>query len=83
MELPGCLFVAVRGEAQLLNVIPSAWVKLHATNGGLRSIKQLEYVSPPAHGSEAPLDAGVTSAFVVRMDSDNFGTGRDTEISVA
>ena len=78
MELPGCLFVAVRGEAQLLNVIPSAWVKLHATNAGLRSIKQLEYVSPPANGSEAPRDAGETSAFVVRMDSDNFGTGRDT-----
>ena len=77
MELPGCVFIAVRGEAQLLNVIPSAWVKLHATIAGSRSIKQLEYVSPPAKGSEAPRDAGETSAFVVRVDSDNFGAGRD------
>jgi hypothetical protein len=77
MELPGCVFIAVRGEAQLLNVIPSTWVKLHATTAGSRSIKQLEYVSPPVRGSEAPRDAGEISAFVVRVDADNFGAGRD------
>jgi hypothetical protein len=78
MELPGCFFVAVRGEPQLLNVIPSSWVKLQASAVGSRSIKQLEYVSPRANGSEAPSDGAGTSAFVVRSDSEQFGFGSDT-----
>jgi hypothetical protein len=78
MELPGCFFVAVRGEPQLLNVIPSSWVKLQASAVGSRSIKQLEYVSPRAKGSETLSDGAGTSAFVVRSDSEQFGLGSDT-----
>lgn len=78
MELAGCFFVAVRGEPQLLNVIPSSWVKLQASAVGSRPIKQLEYVSPRAKGSEAPSDGAGTSAFVVRSDSEQFGFGSDT-----
>ena len=78
MELPGCFFVAVRGEARLLSSVPTSWVKLHASVVRSRSIQQLEYVSPPAGGGEIPSDAAETSAFVVRTDAEQFGTGSDT-----
>jgi len=78
VELPGCLFVAARGEPQLLSVIPSSWIELQASTVHGRSIRQLEYVSPLTKGSDAPRDAAATSAFVVRSDQENFGAGNDT-----
>ncbi len=78
LEMPGCLFVAARGERQLLRVIPASWVTLDATRAGARSIEQLEYVSPPVKGGEVPKDAAGTSALVVRSDPELFGPGSDT-----
>lgn len=78
IELPGCFFVAMRGEPQLLKVIPASWVRLHATTVHSRSIQQLEYVSPPVGSGEVPKDAAGTSALVIRSDSDEFAAGRDT-----
>jgi hypothetical protein len=77
VELPGCFFVAARGAPQLLNVIPSSWVKLHASGVRSRSVNKLEYVSPPAQGGDVPKDATGTSAFVLRSDSEQFGIGND------
>ena len=78
MELPGCFFVAARGEPRLLTVIPATWLKLHATTVRSRSIQQLEYVSPPVRGGEVPQDAAGTSALVVRSDPEPFAAGSDT-----
>ena len=46
IELRGCRFAAVRGDPQLLTVIPSAWVRLYPNAVGSRVIRQLEYLSP-------------------------------------
>jgi hypothetical protein len=78
LELRGCLFVAVRGEPQLLKVIPASWVRLDATKVRSRALEQLEYVSPPVTSSEIPKDAAGTSALVVRSDSERFIAGSDT-----
>lgn len=78
IELPGCFFVALRGEPQLLKVIPASWVRLHATKVRSRALEQLEYVSPPDQGNEAPKDARGTSAVVVRTDWERFMPGTDT-----
>jgi len=77
MELPGCFFVAARGEPQLLSAIPSSWVKLDASTVHSHAVKQLEYVSPPAKGWGVPSAATGTSAFVIRSDSEPFTVGRD------
>jgi hypothetical protein len=77
MELPGCYFVAARGEPQLLTVIPASWVRLQATTVRSHSIHQLEYVSPPV-GRDVPQDAAGASALVVRSDSEPFAAGSDT-----
>jgi hypothetical protein len=77
-QLSGCLFVAARGEPQLLRTIPAAWVKLDATIASLHPIRQLEYVSPPVRSQEIPHDATGTSVFIVRSDSEVFGAGADT-----
>jgi hypothetical protein len=77
LELPGCLFVALRGEPQLLKVIPAAWVRLDATRVRSRALEQLEYVSPPVNGNQVPKDAAGTSAIVVRSDSERFVSGSD------
>jgi hypothetical protein len=45
MELRDGLFIAVRGEPQLLNSVPSSWVKL-APSSDRNPLSQLEYVSP-------------------------------------
>jgi hypothetical protein len=78
-ELPllGCLFVAARGEPQLLKTIPAAWVKLDATFSSSRPIGQLEYVSPPVKSDEIPADALGSSVFIVRSDREPFAAGRD------
>lgn len=78
VELPGCFFVAARGEPQLLTVIPAPWVKLQATTVRSRSIQQLEYVSPPVSGDDVPQNAAGTSALVVRSDLEPFAAGSDT-----
>lgn len=78
VQLPGCFFVAARGEPQLLKTIPAAWVKLDATFASTHPIRQLEYVSPPVIGDEIPLEAVGSSALVVRSDQDPFSAGRDT-----
>lgn len=77
LPLPGCLFVAARGEPQLLKTIPASWVRLDATFTSARPIGQLEYVSPPAASEEIPFDAVGSSALVVRSDPDVFSVGRD------
>jgi hypothetical protein len=77
VELPGCFFVAARGEPQLLNAIPSEWIKLHPSAVRSRPIEQLEYLSPPVKGGGVPESAAGASAFVSRVDSDNFGPGAD------
>jgi hypothetical protein len=78
MELPGCFFVAARGNPQPLTVIPAPWVRLQATTVGSRSIEQLEYVSPPVSGDDFPRNAAGTSALVVRSDAEPFAPGSDT-----
>jgi hypothetical protein len=78
LELTGCLFVAVRGEPQLLSAIPASWVKLQASAVRSHSIQQLEYVSPPVSGSEVPNDSSGASSFVVRFDQEQFASGNDT-----
>jgi hypothetical protein len=77
VPLLGCMFVAARGEPELLKTIPAAWVKLDATFASSRPIGQLEYVSPPAKSDEIPADALGSSVFVVRSDRGPFTAGRD------
>jgi hypothetical protein len=76
LELPGCLFVALRGEPRMLNKIATSWVTLHPTTAP-HPIRQLEYVSPPARGEGVPANAINSSALVVRSDSGDFGFGTD------
>jgi hypothetical protein len=78
IELRGCHVVAARGNPQLLNVIPSAWVNLYPSAVGSRSIRQLEYVSPTEASGAVPKDATAASALVVRSDPEQFGIGRDS-----
>ena len=77
IELRGCRFVAARGNPQLLSVIPSAWVSLHPSGVGSRSIRQLEYVSPTEARGKVAKDATPSSAYVVRSDREQFGIGKD------
>jgi hypothetical protein len=77
VPLLGCMFVAARGEPQLLKTIPAAWVKLDATFASSRPIGQLEYVSPPVKSDEIPADAVGSSVFIVRSDREPFAAGRD------
>jgi hypothetical protein len=77
LELPGCLFVATRGDPQLLDAIPASWIHLQPSSAGSRAIEQLEYISPPVKGTGVPADAAGTSAFVSRYDSETFGDGTD------
>lgn len=77
LELPGCFFVARRGEPKLLGTIPASWVKLQATTTAVRGIKQLEYVSPPQRGAGVPSYASGTSALTLRSDSIPFEAGVD------
>ncbi len=78
IELRGCRFVAARGDPQLLILIPSAWVRLHPSGVGSRSIRQLEYVSPTNASGAVLKDAVASSALVVRSDREQFGIGRDS-----
>ena len=77
-QLANCMFVAVRGEPQLLKTIPATWVTLEATSVSARPIQQLEFESPAFTGEQVPIAAGGTSAFVARSDSAPFASGRDT-----
>lgn len=77
VPLLGCLFVAARGEPQLLKTIPAAWVKLDATFASSRPIRQLEYVSPPVESDEIPTEAVGASVLIVRSDREPFAAGRD------
>ena len=77
LELPGCLLVAARSNPKLLGAIPASWVTLQPSTVRSQPIDQLEYVSPPVKGSGIPADATGSSAFVARLDSQNFGTGTD------
>lgn len=77
VELPGCRFVAVRGQPVALKTIPASWVRLSAT-GGNHVLPQLEYVSPPAADTEIPLSAGTASALVIRSDIQALEGGTDT-----
>jgi hypothetical protein len=77
LEVPGCFFVAARGEPQLLRGIPASWVTLEASTVRSRSIDETEYLSPAAQGTGVPSDAIGTSAFVVRSNAEQFGSGTD------
>ena len=77
LELPGCFFVAARGPTTLLQSIPASWISLQPSTIRSHSIERLEYVSPPVHGSGIPADAVTASAFVSRLDADDFGPGAD------
>jgi hypothetical protein len=71
-ELPGCRFIAVRGQPIPLKTLVASWAKLEATTAFSRPIQQLEYVSPLVGGEELPRDAAGMSALVVRSDPDAF-----------
>lgn len=77
VELPGGLLVAARSSPQLLGAIPASWITLQPSTVRSHPIEQLEYVSPPVKGSGIPADASGASAFVARLDSQNFGAGGD------
>lgn len=77
IELPGCFFVAARGDPKLLESIPASWITLQPSTIHSRSIERLEYVSPPVNGSGVPPDAAGASAFVSRLDGEDFGAGAD------
>ena len=77
LEVPGCFFVAARGDPQLLSGIPAAWVTLEASAVRSRSIDETEYLSPAAQGPGVPPDAVGTSAFVVRSNAEQFRSGTD------
>jgi hypothetical protein len=76
-ELPGCRFIAIRGEPTMLKRISTSWVKLSATTTSFGSIRQLEYVSPASYGEDFPGNAASASAIVVRSDADPFAAGSD------
>jgi hypothetical protein len=76
-ELPGCRFIAIRGEPTVLKTINGSWVKLSASTTFVASIRQIEYVSPASYGEDIPGKASSASAFVVRSDADTFAAGSD------
>jgi hypothetical protein len=76
-ELPGCRFVAIRGEPTMLKRISASWVDLSATTTSFGPIRQLEYVSPASYGEEIPGNAASASAIVVRSDAALFAAGSD------
>jgi hypothetical protein len=75
--MAGCKFIAARTSPIPLKTIASSWVKLNAASAQLHSIRQLEYVSPPGHGTDVPRDSHEMSALVVRSDVDSFLAGSD------
>ncbi len=77
IELPGCFFVASRSDPKLLESIPASWISLQPSSTRSHSIERLEYVSPPVRGPGVPADAVGASAFVSRLDSEDFGAGAD------
>ena len=77
LELPGCFFVASRGVSTLLQSIPASWINLQPTTIRSHSIERLEYISPPVKGPDVPADASCASAFVSRLDAEDFGPGTD------
>jgi hypothetical protein len=77
LELPGCFFVAARGPTTLLQSIPASWINLQPSTIRSHSIERLEYLSPPVRGSGIPADAVTASAFVSRLDAEDFGPGAD------
>jgi hypothetical protein len=77
LELPGCSFVALRSEPQLLTVIPSSWVRLQPTLASARPLRKLEYVSPALPAGDVPDAAVGTSALVMRSDVQRFSSGSD------
>lgn len=78
LEFSGCIFVAARGEPQLLKTIPASWVRLQASMIRSRLVDQTEYSSPAVGGAGVPAGAVGASAFVVRSDAEAFGKGTDT-----
>lgn len=78
LELPGCSFVALRSDPQLLTVIPSSWVRLQPTVTSVRPLRKLEYVSPALPAGDVPDAAVGTSAMVIRSDVQKFSSGSDT-----
>jgi hypothetical protein len=78
LELPGCSFVALRSDPQLLTLIPSSWVRLQPTLTRAHPLRKLEYVSPALRAGDVPDAAIGTSAMVIRSDSQRFPSGRDT-----
>ena len=78
VELPGCRFVAVRGEPITLKTIAASWVKLSAPDMSSRSLPEFEFVSPPTSGEDIPDDAVKMSALVIRSDTHAFDPGADT-----
>lgn len=78
VELPGCFFIATRTDPKLLESIPASWINLQPSSVRSHSIKRLEFVSPPIEASDVPADAAGASAFVSRLDAENFGAGADT-----
>jgi hypothetical protein len=78
LELPGCSFVALRSDPQLLTVIPSSWVRLQPTVASVRPLRKLEYVSPALPAGDVPDAAVGTSAMVIRADMQKFSSGSDT-----
>ena len=77
VKVDGCHFVAVRGEPVPMKTVSASWVKLSATTVASGPIRQLEYLSPPAHGAELPSTALGMSALVVRSDPGPFADGTD------
>jgi len=75
--MAGCKFIAARSSPIPLKTIASSWVKLNTASAPLHSIRQLEYVSPPGHGTDVPRDSHEMSALVVRSDVDSFVAGSD------
>jgi hypothetical protein len=77
VQLPGCLFIAVRGEPQILRTIPAAWVRLDTTSTSAHVIRQFEFESPPVPSDEVPPEATGSSAFIARSDPEVFSAGKD------
>lgn len=77
VELAGCRFVALRGEAIALRSMPASWVNLSMTAAISHALPQLEYLSPPLKSREVPHDASGSSALIVRSGSGLFDPGSD------
>jgi hypothetical protein len=77
VKLGGCLFVAARGEPQILRAISAGWVRLDATSTSAHAIRQFEFESPPVPSDEVPSEAMGSSAFIARSDPEYFSAGKD------